>query len=134
MSELRAHTKVAVGSEKSFGLVFMTVFLILGAIAAFYGIGLWRAALVIAAVFGALAYLAPRLLRVPNRLWFRFGLFLHAIISPVVMFLVFAVSFVPIGLIFRLRGKDLLHRRFDPERASYWIEREQQPGSMRRQF
>lgn len=134
MSDLRAHTTVAVGSERGFGLVFVSVFLLLGAVAAYIGSGLWVPALAIAAVFGVLALVAPGVLRTPNRLWFRFGLLLHAIISPVVMFVVFIVAFVPIGLIFRIRGKDLLDRRFDPDTASYWVERTRQPGSMRRQF
>lgn len=134
MSDIHAHTEIRMGSEKNFGLVIGSVFLLLTLIGLFYGGWYWPFALVVSAVLYGLAFLAPDLLRTPNRLWFRFGTLLHSIISPVVMFLVFAVTFIPIGMIFRLRGKDLLDRKVDPSRPSYWVERTEQPGSMTRQF
>lgn len=134
MSDIAAHTKVEMGSERNFGLVFGVVFLILTIVGLVFSGWYWPYTTIISLVFFTLAFAFPSILRVPNRLWFRFGLLLHSIISPVVMFLVFAVTFIPLGLIFRLRGRDLLEQDFDPDRASYWDERSEPPGKMTRQF
>lgn len=72
-----------------------------------------------------------------NRLWDRFGLLLHRLVSPLALALVYAVAFVPLGILLRLSSKDPLKRRFDADAASYWIKRTP-PGradaQMRKQF
>ena len=72
-----------------------------------------------------------------NRLWFRFGLLLNSIVSPIVMGLLFYLIITPFALFMRLTGKDLLHLRRDPEAASYWIQREPPgpaPDTIKNQF
>jgi hypothetical protein len=79
----------------------------------------------------------PAPLRPLNRLWFRIGLLLHRIVTPVVMGLVFFCSVVPIGLLMRALGKDLLRLRREADAQSYWIEREPPGparGTMKKQF
>lgn len=90
--------------------------------------------MVIAGVILALTVFAPATLKVPNRLWFKLGMLLGAIVAPIVMFLVFVTTFVPFGLVTRLLGKDLLSQKLDSSSDSYWIVREVQPGSMKQQF
>jgi len=95
----------------------------------------WASA--VAAGFALVALLAPRLLRPLNQAWFRFGMLLHRVVSPLVMGLLFFVTVTPIGLLMRLTGKDPLRLRFDPAADSYWIDREPPgppPDSMRNQF
>jgi hypothetical protein len=79
MSELETKTEIKMGSERSFGIVFAIVFVIIGLFPLFWGNGprLWSMG--VAAIFLALAFLRPSVLAVPNRLWFRFGLFLNKI-------------------------------------------------------
>jgi hypothetical protein len=121
-------------SEKSFGIVFSIVFLIV----ALYpltnseGIHLW--AIIVSAMFLLLALVAPRILALPNKIWFKFGIFLGSIIAPVVMALVYFVTVLPTGLIMRLLGKDLLKQKLDKNAQSYWIERSEPMGSMKNQF
>jgi len=122
-------------SERSTGLVFAAVALLLAAI--------WRhhlawavSALVCAAVLAAFAFLAPQVLRPLNMLWFRFGLLLHKIVNPVVMLALFAIVFVPAGALMRL-WHDPLRSRRKADEPSYWIERtemERQEASMTNQF
>jgi hypothetical protein len=95
-------------------------------------IHLWS--LITALIFFLLANLAPKVLSVPNKLWFKLGLALGSVVSPVVMALVYFTTVVPIGLIMRLMGKDMLRQKFDKNAKSYWIERDQPMGSMRDQF
>ena len=121
-------------SDRSTGLVFAGVALIVAL--------LWRnnltvvlAALVCAGVLAALSFAAPALLRPLNLVWFKFGLLLHRIVNPVVMFALFAIVFVPAGALMRLWHDPLRRRR--AKAASYWIDRtarEGPPGSMTNQF
>ena len=121
-------------SDRSVGLVFTGVALVVAL--------LWRnnltvvlAALVCAGVLAALSFAAPALLRPLNLVWFKFGLLLHRIVNPVVMFALFAVVFVPAGALMRLWHDPLRRRR--TKVASYWIDRtarEGPPGSMTNQF
>jgi predicted membrane metal-binding protein len=136
MSEHQEHVAVKIGSERSFGLVFAAVFAIVGLWPLFTGGGLRIWSLAVGAAFVAAAFAFPRVLRPLNRLWFKFGLLLGAIIAPIVMALMFFLVFTPIGLVMRLLGKDLLRQRMDGDEQSYWIPREDSAatGSMRDQF
>lgn len=124
---------MARSSERSFGLVFATFFGFVALWPLVSGRPLRMWALGVALVFLAAAFIAPRLLAPLNRLWHRLGLFLHHIVNPVVMALVYYGSVVPLGLILKARNKDLLRLRRDPEAQTYWITRDP-PGSMSNQF
>jgi hypothetical protein len=123
-------------SDRSTGLLFAVVALIVA--------WLWRnseivpyVAIGLAVVLLAVSLLAPPLLRPVNLLWFRFGLLLHRVVSPVVMFAMFVLVFVPGGAIMRLRSDPMRLKRQDPPPSSYWIEREglgEAQGSMVNQF
>eukprot|EP00752_Nemacystus_decipiens_P000793 g793.t1 len=118
--------RTKMGSERAFGFVFVGVFLIIAAVKAVVGgPGLFWPAFwaSLAAVMLVLALVRPLLLRPLNRAWFKFGLLLHKIVSPVVMGLVFFLTVTPIGLMMRLFGRRPLNLKFDPEAESYWIER-----------
>ena len=94
-------------------------------------------ALIVAGLFGGFAVAVPKVLAPLNRLWFRFGLLLHKIVSPLVMGLMFYGLFTPYGVIMRMMGKDLLRLKLDPEAPSYWIERDPPgpaPESIKNQF
>jgi hypothetical protein len=111
------------GSERSFGIVFAVVF----ALISFYpvlqrGVPRWWA-LALAIVFIGLAILWPVIYRVPNRLWFKLGLLLAAMVGPVAIAIIYMTAIVPTGLLLRLLGKDLLRLRADAGARSYWIER-----------
>lgn len=132
-----ARSEVAQGSERGFGLVFAVVFAIIGVWPLLAGAGVRIWSLIIAAGFLAAAFFAPRLLAPLNRLWFKFGILLGRIVSPVVMAIIFYVAVLPTGLVMRALGKDLLRLRFDPEAKSYWIRRDPPgpaPDSLKHQF
>ena len=84
--------------------------------------------------FLLLAYLAPKVLIFPNKLWFKFGLLLGSIIAPIVMAIIYFITVVPTGIVMRLLGKDLLNQKLDINAKSYWIERTDSIGSMKNQF
>jgi hypothetical protein len=134
LSEYKRHIEVESGSEKSFGIVFTIVFLLVGLYPLVNNKDILLWALITALIFFLLAYMAPKVLALPNKLWFKFGLALGAVVAPVVMALVYFTTVVPIGLIMRLMGKDMLRQKLDKNAKTYWIERDQPMRSMRDQF
>ena len=69
-----------------------------------------------------------------NKLWFKFGLFLGKIVSPIVMGVIFFFVVTPIGLFMRLLGKDLLNLKFNSSSKTYWMLRDKLKSKMRNQF
>jgi len=134
MSEASQNIPTEKPSEKSFGVLFSLVFLIISMyplIASKY-INIW--ALIVSIGFLLLAYLAPKVLIFPNKLWFKFGLLLGSIIAPIVMAIIYFITVVPTGIVMRLLGKDLLNQKLDINAKSYWIERTDSIGPMKNQF
>lgn len=134
MSDHTSNVDVQMGTERNFGIVFAVVFLIIGLFPLWGGGEVRWWAVLVAAAFVVVAFVAPAILKWPNRLWFKFGMLLGAIIAPIVMGLVFITTFVTIGIVMRLLGKDLLSQKLDPSAKSYWITRETPPQPMKNQF
>ena len=122
------------GSDRNFGVVFASVFALIGGYLTWKSDGIAWWAFILAGIILFVALVRPSWLSVPNRLWFRLGILLGNIIAPLVMAVVFFLTVVPIGLIFRLRGTDLLRLKLDDTAESYWMERETQPHTMKNQF
>ena len=120
-------------SNRSFGIVFFVVFLLI----AIYPIlnneevRLWS--LLISSVFLILGLINSQILTPLNKLWFKFGLLLGKIISPLVMGLIFFLVVTPIGLIMRILGKDVLNLKYNKNK-SYWIEKKGPKSRMKNQF
>lgn len=120
-------------SNRSFGLLFFFVFLIIACwpLLSSEVIRLW--ALIISLVFLILGILNSKVLEPLNKGWVKFGELLGRIIAPVVMFLVFFIILTPIGIVLKLFGKDLLKIKKNKLIKSYWIHRKN-ITSMDRQF
>ena len=127
-------TKIKMGSNKSFGVVFFIVFIIISLWPLLNGgqIKIWF--FLTALVFLVLGLINSKLLNPLNRLWFKFGMLLGAIIAPVVMGIVFFLVVTPTGLIMKILGKDLLGKKFKKNNKSYWIKRDKPAGTMKQQF
>ena len=134
MSELKHKVEVKLGSERGFAVVFAIFFAIVGSWPLISGSTPRFWAFLIALVFLAIGFISPHWLKLPNLWWHKFGLILGMIVAPLVMSLIFVTTMLPIGLLLRLSGKDLLRQQLDPDASSYWIVREDKPQSMNRQF
>jgi len=124
-------------SDRSFGIVFAVVFLIIAAWPLLKaGSPRWWA-LAVATAFAIVGMARPSLLAPLNRWWLKFGLFLGRVVSPIALGILFYAVFTPIGLIMRLAGKDPLLLRREPGATTYWRRREPPgppPDSMKQQF
>ena len=127
-------TSVKISSNRSFGLLFFIVFLAISLwpLKSQEDLRLW--AFILALIFFVLGILNSKFLTPLNKLWMKFGIFLGSIISPFVMGVVFFMVVTPVGLIMRLLGKDLLRINKNKFVSTYWISREKQNNTMKRQF
>ena len=122
-----------ISSNRSFGLVFFVVFLLVSAWPLFSEQSLRIWALVVSLIFLVSGIFKSKLLTPLNLVWTKFGELLGKIISPIVMGLVYFVIITPMGIFMRLIRKDLLKTKLTNSN-SYWIKRKKNIGSMKRQF
>ena len=120
-------------SNKSFGIVFFIVFLILAIYPLKNNGNIIIYLLIISFVFLALGLTNSRLLTPLNKIWFKFGIFLGKIVSPLVMGIIFFLLVTPIGILMRLFKKDLLNLKYNSKK-SYWIEKNEIKSKFKNQF
>jgi len=121
-------------SNRSFGLLFFIVFLILGLWPLKNGENLNFYFTSISVLFLILGLFNSKLLTPFNKSWIKLGEILGIIIAPIVMALVYFVVLTPVSFFVRIFGKDLLGLKFIKEKETYWIKRKKSIGSMRKQF
>tara|TARA_B100001121_G_scaffold127123_1_gene111370 strand:- start:165 stop:548 length:384 start_codon:yes stop_codon:yes gene_type:complete len=124
---------VKTSSNRSFGIVFFIVFLLIALYPLTYNeeIRIWS--IIISLIFLILGLLNSKILAPLNKLWFKFGIFIGKIISPLIMVIIFFLVVTPIGLIMRLLGKDILNLKYNNSQ-SYWIEKKGPKSKMKNQF
>ena len=127
-------SKIKMSSVRSFGLTFCVVFLILSFWPKMNGGEINFLFLVLSLIFLILGLMKSKLLNPLNVLWFKFGMKLGSIVAPLVMAIVFFAVVTPVGLIMRILGKDLLNKKYNKEKTTYWSKRLQSFGTMKRQF
>ena len=124
---------IKIRSNKSFGVVFFLVFLLISIYPLINdgNIRIWS--FVISIIFLILGISNSKILSPLNKIWFKFGLLLGKIISPVVMGIIFFIVVTPTGLILRLFQKDVLNLKFNNNKT-YWIEKSGPKSKMKNQF
>ena len=127
-------TEIKLGSNRSFGIVFFIVFLLIGFYPLFNQEDLRIWSLIISAVFLILGILDSKILTPLNKIWFKFGILLGKIISPIIMGVIFFLIVTPIGIFMRILGKDLINLKFEKNTKSYWIEKIGPKSKMKNQF
>jgi len=125
--------KIKIGSNRSFGIVFFVVFLIISIWPLLDEKELRYWSLIVSIIFLILGILKSNILTPLNKVWFKFGILLGNIISPIIMAFIFFLVVTPISFIMKIFGKDILNLKKNNS-SSYWIKKEKQSDSMRKQF
>jgi hypothetical protein len=128
---------VEMGSERGFGLTFAIVLIVIGLWPLVKGGAPRWWAIIVACIFLTVVLLWPATLRPLNVLWFRFGLLLGTVVTPIVMGLLYVMTFLPIAVLLRVTGKDLLGLKKMQDRPTYWVVRDASgahKGTMKQQF
>lgn len=124
---------IKISSNRSFGLVFFVVFLIISTYPLLndQNIRIWS--LVVSLIFLILGLINSNLLLPLNKIWFKFGILLGKIVSPIVMGIIFFFVVTPIALFMKIFKKDILNLKFNKNK-SYWIKKNELSSSMKNQF
>ena len=125
--------EIKISSNRSFGIVFFIVFLLIALYPLLKGNDLRIWSLVVSFIFLILGLINSKILTPLNRLWFKFGLLLGKFISPLIMGIIFFIVVTPIGIIMRLLKKDLLNLKYT-KKESYWIDKSGPKSKMKNQF
>ena len=124
---------IKISSNKSFGFVFFCVFLIISFYPLINGGEPRYWLIVLSFIFLTLGLLNSSILSPLNTLWFKFGIFLGKVVSPIILGFIFFIVVTPTGILVRLFKKDLLNLKFH-SRQSYWIEKSGPKSKMKNQF
>jgi len=124
---------IKISTNKSFGLVFFVVFFLISVYPLLNAENIRFWSLIVAIIFLTLGLLNSKILTPLNKIWFKFGLLLGSIVSPIVMSVIFFFVVTPISLIMRILGKDILNLKWNNSN-SYWIEKSGPKSKMKNQF
>ena len=125
--------EIKLSSNRNFGIVFFVVFFLIALYPLTYDGGIRRWSIIISLIFLILGLLNSKILNPLNKLWFKFGIILGRIISPLIMGIIFFLVVTPTGLIMKLLRKDILNLRYNKNK-SYWIKKNEQKNNMKNQF
>ena len=125
--------QIKVSSNKSFGIVFFIVFLIIALYPLIKDGDLRLWSLIVSLIFLILGLINSTILTPLNRLWFKFGIFLGKIVSPIILGTIFFLIVTPTGLLLRLFGKDVINLKYNKDN-SYWIKKTGPKSNMKDQF
>ena len=123
----------SISSNKSFGIVFFVVFLIIALYPLLENENVRVWSIIVSVIFLILGLLNSTILSPLNKVWFKFGIALGNFVSPIVMGLVFFIVVTPISIIMRVLKKDLLNLK-KGNKKTYWIERSRIESKMKNQF
>jgi|TARA_E500000178_G_scaffold185942_1_gene184164 hypothetical protein len=125
--------KIKIGSNRSFGIVFFILFLLIALYPMINSEGIRMWSIIVSLIFLVLGLLDSKILTPLNKIWFKFGMLLGRIISPFIMGIIFFLVVTPIGLIMRILGKDLVNLKYNNNKT-YWIEKTGPKSKMKNQF
>ena len=129
----KLNDNIKISSNRSFGIVFFIVFLLI----ALYpllndeNIRIWS--LTISLIFLVLGIFNSKILSPLNKTWFKFGIFLGKIVSPIIMGIIFFAVVTPTSIIMKIFKKDLLNLKSNKNK-SYWIKKTDVKSKMKNQF
>ena len=125
--------EIKIGSNKSFGIVFFIVFLIVGLFPLINDQEMKVWSLLVSLIFLILGLINSTILTPLNKIWFKFGILLGKIVSPIIMGMIFFLVVTPIGILMKILKKDLLNLKYNNDQ-SYWIEKNEPKSKMKNQF
>tara|TARA_B100000767_G_scaffold268820_1_gene289698 strand:- start:463 stop:855 length:393 start_codon:yes stop_codon:yes gene_type:complete len=128
------NTEIKLPSNKSFGIVFFIIFLIIGIWPLKSGLDIRIVPLIISLIFLILGIFNSNLLKPLNFLWMKFGLMLGKFMNPIIMAIIYYLTVVPTGLIFKVLNKNLLNIKKKNNQKSYWVIKEKSQSTMKNQF
>ena len=117
-----------------FLLIWSIIFFFIGIYPLFFNLNIKIWSIWLSILFFVISSFKPELGKYFYIIWVTIGEYLGILISKFIMFIIFFFLFTPISLVLKLLGKDLLNKKIDPNKATYWNHRKMKPQSMKKQF
>jgi len=132
--ENKSFFKIEYSNEKKFGYFFSFVFLIIAIYPLLFdsSINIWS--LILSILLLLISFRFSKILILPNNIWNKLGILLNKIVSPIIMSLIFIITFFPIGIIFKIFRIDLINKKISKDTTSYWIIRKNKLESFKKLF
>ena len=126
-------SKIKISSNRSFGIVFFVVFLIVSTWPLLNAGEIRYWSLAISVTFLVLGIMNSKILTPLNKIWFKIGILLGNFIAPIVMGIIFFLIVTPTSIIMKILGKDVLNLKKN-NNNSYWIKKTGPKNIMKNQF
>ena len=134
MLENKSYIKLKKSNEKNFGYLFSFIFFLISIYPLYFNKSINWWLLTLSLILILITIFFPKALIYPNKLWMKIGGLLNFLISPIIIFIIFVISFYPIGLIFKLLNIDLLKIKFEKNKFSYWESRKHKMESLKKLY
>lgn len=121
--KITTNIKPKVSSDSSFCFVFAFIFFLIGIFPLLFNneIRVW--ALILSIIMIASGKYYPRLFYYPNLIWFKFGLLLHKIMNPLILFMIFLFILTPTSILLKLFSYDPMKKKYRKKIDSYWVKK-----------
>ena len=133
MIENKSNIKINIGTEKNFGLVFSLFFICIGLFPILFSNKINIIFCLISFIFLFFSIFYSKIFYYPNIIWFKFGILIGNLISPLIMMLIYFGTVTPTGVIMKSIGKDLLKEKKNNNKT-YWVKKIKYNSSMKNQF
>ena len=125
--------EIKISSNRSFGIVFSIFFSLVGIYLLLNNSSVYYWSFLISLIFLILGLLNSKILGPLNQIWFKFGILLGKVVSPIVMGIIFFLVITPIAILLKIFGKDVLKLKLN-NNETYWIEKNEPKSDMKKQF
>ena len=133
-NELKSNFKFEESSPKKFGITFFIIFFIISIFTYIYFDKFFLIPLIVGFSFLLISFISPNSLKKFSKIWFKFGVLLGKIISPLIMFLIYLIGIIPTSIYAKITQKKILDKKFDKKTKTYWVTRKDALNSMKSQF
>ena len=110
--------------QRNFGYIMSAIFFLVAIYPLLFNSSLRIWSLIISVALLLCSFLYRKILKFPSIIWFKFGILLHILFSPIILFVVYILSIVVTGFILKIFKKDPLNKKFNKNLKSYWINKE----------
>jgi len=107
---------------REFSIIFCIAGVVLASIS-YYKHGVQPTAIILAGtglLFLALGLVYPQILKPLHKIWMSLGVILGYFVTKIILFISFFVIIVPMGILLRLLGKDVLDLKVNKAEDTYW--------------
>ena len=110
-------------SNKSFGYFISSIFFIIALYLIIFQNSLNYEALFLFIISILLSIFYPKIFHIPADLWYKFGLFLNLIFSPIILVIIYLIAIIIPSIICKIFNRKIIDINYEHTIDSYWSEK-----------